>query len=145
MRTLLFFVTIFTTVFLIGCGDGGLATVGVSGTVTYNGEPVANASITFTPKTQGVGHPGYGTTDEKGVYLLQTSQGKADAGTTPGDYLVAIRKVEVDPNAPPPAPGYPAQTRSVIPTRYAQTGTSELTATVENKRSNVFDFALTDD
>ena len=143
MRTLLFFITIFTTVALIGCGEGGLATVKVTGTVTLDGEPVGGASITFTPKTQGQGDPGYGTTDDQGVYQLQTSQGKADAGTTPGDYIVAIRKVEVDPNAPPPAPGYPARTRSVIPAHYGQTGNSLLTATVENKRSNVIDFALT--
>jgi hypothetical protein len=143
MRNLFYFLTIFTTVFLIGCGGGGLATNKVTGTVTVDGEPLANASITFTPKTQGVGHPGYGTTDEKGVYLLQTSQGQAEAGTTPGDYLVAIRKSEVDPDAPPPAPGYPPVTRSVIPVRYAQTSTSGLVATVENKRSNEINFELT--
>jgi hypothetical protein len=143
MRNLQLFITILTLLVLVGCGDGKLATVKVTGKVTLDGEPLAGASITFTPKTTGVGHPGYATTDASGIYKLQTSQGAADAGTTPGDYLVAIRKVEVDPDAPPPEPGYSPKTRSVIPTRYAQPTTSELTATVENKRSNEFNFELT--
>ena len=143
MRTLLFFITILTTVFLIGCGTGGgLATVKVTGTVTLDGEPVAGASVRFSPKTEGQGHPGSARTDAKGFYQLSTALGKDNAGTTPGDYLVAISKVEVDPNAPPPKPGFSEQTRSLIPVRYAQTSTSELTATVENK-PNVINFELT--
>ena len=131
------------TVALIGCGGGGLATVKVTGIVTCDGEPVAGATISFTPKTEGQGHPSFGTTDAKGRYQLSTLQGAVDAGTTPGDYLVSIRKVEVDPNAPPPAPGYTPKTRSLIPERYSRTNTSELTATVENKRSNEINFELT--
>jgi len=50
----------------------------------------------------------------KGFYQLSTALGKDNAGTTPGDYLVAIAKVEVDPNAPPPKPGFSEQTRSLI-------------------------------
>ena len=144
MRTILFFLTIFTTVALVGCGgSGGLATVKVSGIVTFDGEPLAGASVTFDPKTPGQGHEGFATTDANGRYQLSTALGAADAGTTPGDYLVAIRKTEEDPNAPPPARGFLPRTISVIPERYAQTGTSGLTATVENKRSNEINFALT--
>ena len=143
MRTILFFITILTAVSFIGCGDGGLATVKVTGTVTFDGEPLPGASINFAPKTQGQGHTGYAITDASGRYQLQTLQGKADAGTTPGEYLVSVSKEEVDPAAPPPAQGYSAQTRSVIPRRYTNPSSSGLTATVENKRSNEINFELT--
>jgi len=150
MRYLLLFVTILAVGVTTGCGDGKIATIKVTGTITFEGEPLADASVNFTPETEGAGHPAYGTTDASGHYVLQTLQGKVDAGTTPGSYLVTISKTEKraiaaptgeydgnspadDPNQPPP--------KSLIPERYARVTTSELTATV-SKESTVFDFDL---
>ena len=132
---------------ITGCGDGKLKTYPVSGTVTYKGEPVAGATVGFSPKVSGGGDGGYGRTDDKGVYKLQTTQGNVNAGTTPGEYFVTITKVEMvgtgvfrnDPYAgrveeQKPVPMIPAQYSS------AEGGFS---VTVEKKK-NVFDFDLTE-
>jgi hypothetical protein len=152
MRNILLFVTIFTALALItGCGNGAIATLKVTGTVTIDGEPLANANINFTPKTEGQGNPGYAITDEKGFYKLQTLLGAAEAGTTPGDYDVYITCVERgeawsaspgDPSSAPPGGMRPS--RSLIPERYGNTATSGLSAKVE-KGNLVHDFPLTSD
>jgi len=137
MRNTLLFLTLFTALALIGCGGGSkLATVKVSGTVTLDGAPLADALVTFTPKTAGVGNPGYGKTDASGRYQLSTSSGAVDAGTTPGDYLVSVIKAEVNESG---------SAKSLIPVRYSNAGKSGLTATVENKRSNEINFELKSD
>jgi len=139
MRNILLFITLLTTVALVGCGGSKLATIKVSGTVTLDGAPLADASVNFVPKTEGQGHAAYGKTDAEGRYQLQTLQGDPDAGTTPGEYLVTISKREAvvsdeSGRSPPPV-------KSLIPTRYNKPETSELTATVA-KGSTVFDFPL---
>ena len=148
MRNILLFITLLTTVVLFGCGGSKLATVKVSGTVTLNGAPLDDATVTFTPKTEGQGHPAYGITDNNGCYQLQTSLGVVNAGTTPGDYLVSVTKREKSGgegvsgspsggNSPPPPP------KSLIPEKYGKAGTSGLSATVE-KKNNVINFDLTE-
>ena len=149
MRNILLFVTIITAVILAGCGDGKLKTIKVTGTITFDGAPLEGATINFSPKNEGQGHPAYGTTDASGEYKLQTHLGNADAGTTAGEYVVTISKKEVvlPPVAAPgemPSMGGPppAAPKSLIPERYASAATSGFTATVE-KGKNVFDFELT--
>jgi hypothetical protein len=150
MRNLLLFLTIFTVVVLTGC-DKTISTIKVSGTVKFDGVPLADASISFSPETEGEGLPAYGTTDANGNYLLQTAQGKVDAGTTPGKYQVTIRKMEktavteapaeYDGTSSAPSSNAP-RPKSLIPERYAQTRTSGLTATVD-KENTVHNFDLT--
>jgi hypothetical protein len=145
MRNISLLVAIFTAIALIaGCGDGRLRTIVVTGTVTFDGEPLEGASVTFTPQSEG--HPAFGITNANGRYTLQTILGNPDAGTTPGDYEVAITKLEVLPprteeeealGLPPPRP------RSLIPERYGATATSGLNAAVRRGESNVFNFDLT--
>ena len=143
MRNLLFFLTILIAVSLIGCGGSGakLSTVKVTGIVTLDGAPVADASLIFVPKTQGQGHSASGRTDADGRYQLTTPDGKAGAGTTPGEYRVAITKTELDSDAPPSDRGAPV--RNLIPTRYAQASSSGLTATVKEEKVNEINFELT--
>lgn len=150
MRNLLLLVTIFMAVaWTTGCGNGKLATIKVTGKVTFDGVPLAGAMVNFSPKSS-EGHPAYGTTDGEGNYTLQTFLGNADAGTTPGEYIVTITKTEggevstgmpegkstSDSSAPPPPP------KSVIPERYGSSAQSGLSATV-SKENRVFDFDLT--
>jgi hypothetical protein len=133
---------------LFGCGSGKLATVKVSGTVTFEGQPLAGAMVNFSPKTAGAGHPGYAVTDTGGRYKLQTLLGNPDAGTTPGEYDVYIVKMEETPPTDSGLAGGSSATvfrpppKSLIPDRYSSTATSGLTATVKNK-NNVIDFELT--
>lgn len=74
-----------------GCGDDGLGKrYPVSGTVTYNGAPVAKASISFVPATVSPTGEQRGATGvvTDGQYTLSTQGG--DDGAFPGDYLVTI-------------------------------------------------------
>jgi hypothetical protein len=57
---------LFITTFF-GCGDGGPTIVPVSGVLTHNGKPVANATIFFEPEP---GRPSTGSTDEEGRFTL---------------------------------------------------------------------------
>ena len=153
MRNTFQFIAIFTALALIaGCGDGSIATINVTGTVTVDGEPLAGANVSFSPKSDGQGNPGFAVTDADGRFRLQTLLGAVDAGTTPGEYYVTITKTEsvettsssddVEASSsqsltPPP--------RSLIPVRYGQRGAvPELSATVSAERgaSNVFNFDL---
>ncbi|MCL2004573.1 MAG: carboxypeptidase-like regulatory domain-containing protein [Planctomycetaceae bacterium] len=143
MRTLTLFTLSIALLLHTGCcGDGRLATIKVTGTVTYNGQPLEGANVTFTPQTEGEGHPAYGRTDADGRYTLQTQLGNPEAGTTAGEYLVSITKREAvaDMGGEGQGPAPPA--RSLIPERYGSFASSGLTATVARGNS-VFDFDLT--
>ena len=82
-----------------GCGDKRktLGTEYVEGTVTVDGKPVAEATVTFIPVKEGEGTAAVGLTDANGVYKLTatvTGDTKAEpgAGTTPGEYYVGVTK-----------------------------------------------------
>ena len=127
-----------------GCGNK-LKTYKVTGTVKYQGQPVHNASVTFAPKVEGQGLVAFSYTDEKGVYVLQTPEGKPGAGTTPGEYLVLITKAElvnvkqvgVDSTG---NPTFLQKVNPLLPAKYSG-NESPLSATV-TKGKNVFDFDL---
>ena len=153
MRNISLFITILAAIVLtIGCGKGKLATINVTGKVTYEGEPLADAAVRFSPKGA-EGNAAYGTTDANGFYKLQTLLGEANAGTTPGEYLVTISKREQleradedgrndGPSKPSTAPSGPTpMPKSFIPERYESTTTSNLTATV-SKESKEHNFDL---
>jgi hypothetical protein len=122
-----------------------IKTEGVTGVVTYNGEPLADATVKFIP-TDATGSQSYGRTNEKGEYKLQTLLGAADAGTTPGDYVVTFDCIEavetgnmLEENGEEVAETI---AKSLIPGRYNNPETSGLTATVV-QGANTFDFDLT--
>ncbi|MCL2004998.1 MAG: carboxypeptidase-like regulatory domain-containing protein [Planctomycetaceae bacterium] len=152
MQKTLYTITILTAFAMVaGCGNR-LGTINVTGTVTFDGQPLAGANVNFSPQTEGEGLPAFGVTDANGRYVLQTLMGDVDAGTTPGTYLVTIIKMEQSEvtvraldggTTSDPFGGTPPPPRSVIPERYNQTSTSGFTATVERGSSNVFDFDLT--
>ena len=149
MRITLLFVTIFTVVVLSGCGSK-LDTIKVTGTITFDGAPLADATVNFSPETEGAGLPAYGTTDAGGNYVLQTPQGAVNGGTTPGKYLVTVQKREKSPveetsgeydgTSSAQNPNLP-RPKSLIPERYERAISSRLTATVD-KDNTVFNFDL---
>ncbi len=132
---------------LAGCGGNELGTVGVTGTVTYQDQPVAGANVTFAAD----GSPlALGTTDDKGVYTLTTT---GSPGAVPGAHKVYISKMEssgdtsqLKPEDMETMSGDNApEAKSLIPKKYNNPATSGLTATVTDDASaNVFDFSLTD-
>lgn len=123
-----------------------IKTEGVSGVVTYNGEPLADATIKFIP-IDSTGSQSYGKTNEKGEYKLQTLLGAADAGTTPGEYKVTVDCVKSVPTGNTIEENgkeiEEMDVESVIPKNYANPNTSGLTATVA-PGNNAINFDLTD-
>ena len=80
-----------------GCSNGRLKTEPVTGVITLDGEPLADATVGFGPKISGQGAVGFARTNEKGEYRLQTMNGNPDAGTLPGEYAVTVAKYKLVP------------------------------------------------
>ena len=109
---------IWTTLFLAGLGGCGSASkvVPVSGVVTLDGKPLANAHVAFQPqstgKTSAAGIGSYGFTDTSGTYTLKLFDSDAP-GAVIGTHRVEINlKVEADdrdPRARPAAKALPAK------------------------------------
>ncbi|MHB8901740.1 MAG: carboxypeptidase-like regulatory domain-containing protein [Thermoguttaceae bacterium] len=120
----------------------------VSGTVTYKGEPVADANLNF--QLADGSSFSLAKTDASGKYELMTYE--AGDGALPGDYKVSISKFEAtaateaasEADYVPPAEGAePAASKSLLPDKYRNPETSGLTAKVV-EGPNTFDFELTD-
>lgn len=146
---------------LCGCSGGSSVerrpTHKVSGTITMAGAPVANADVTFAPKDK---QPvALGRTDSQGKYTLTTYS--AGDGAVAGNYVVLVSKSGgssttgelshedfVSGRANPAAAhagggrGAPPPSGSLLPDKYASIATSDLEATVEAGKTNVFDFEL---
>ena len=123
-----------------------IKTEGVTGVITYNGEPLADATVKFIP-TDSTGSQSYGKTNEKGEYKLQTLLGAADAGTTPGEYKVTVDCIEtvetgnmIEENDQEIEE---MDVEYVLPQKFGAPETSGLTATVA-PGDNVINFDLTD-
>lgn len=121
-----------------GCGSPGPQPVAVSGTVTYNGEPVA-AMITFIPAGN-AGQVARGNSDQAGRFVLGTSA--PGDGAYPGNYEVSIVPLEVPPM--PGVDGMPASYKSPLPMKYGDPATSGFTAEVNEGGGNAFVFEMKD-
>jgi len=82
-----------SSLMFLGCGGGAPAdqpdTAPVSGTVTLDGSPLPNVSVSFQPAE---GRPSSGVTDENGAYTLQYT---ADvSGAKIGEHTVTLTEAE---------------------------------------------------
>lgn len=125
--------------------------VKTSGVVTWQGAPVAGASVTFYPDGAG-GQAAAGTTDAQGKYELTTLNAKD--GAKPGTYKVMISKMEasgpgatmsqeeqtkyLEQHGSPP----PTEVKNILPQQYAEVTTTPLTATVKDGGVNEINFEL---
>ncbi|NLF70533.1 MAG: carboxypeptidase regulatory-like domain-containing protein [Candidatus Anammoximicrobium sp.] len=136
---------------LVGCGtrSGIEGTIGASGTVTYQGQPVEGATVVFSP--EGPGRAASGLTDANGRFELTTLM--ASDGVLAGKYQVAVSKTETvgamseeeslayaEKHGKPPK----VTTRELLPEKYKNLATSNLTAEVTADGENDFTFSLTD-
>jgi len=114
-----------------GCSTGSRLTK-VTGTVSYDGVPLTNGSISFVSESGG--ENAAGMINEHGEYTLSTHQ--PGDGVAPGTYRVCIASFETLP-AMKPYSG-----KRAIPERYFDVRHSGLTATVANRRTQVINFSL---
>jgi len=155
-RSLLLVTTIggFCLVCLIGCGQEYPNLHPVTGTVTFDGQPVPLGIITFYPKDGS--RPATGTLGEDGSYRIITYDDVP--GAVGGRHTVTIDATseEMDHSED----GLAGKTTSVapsmieiaqrirserlVPLKYSRRDTSPLTAVVKPDK-NVIDFDLTDD
>jgi len=110
-RLFLFFGFIVLTA---GCGGGG-KTAQVSGRIMMNGQPLANARVSFQPTSGAnkneVGATAQGETDADGRYTL-TFMGSGKKGATVGENLVSISKL--DGPTPDPKDDNPPLRRELV-------------------------------
>jgi hypothetical protein len=114
-----------------GCSSGSGLTK-VTGTVTYEGVPLTNGSISFVSDSGG--ENAAGIINEHGEYTLSTHQ--PGDGVAPGTYRVCISSFETLPEMTPQSG------KRAIPERYFDVRHSGLTATVEKRRTQVINFSL---
>jgi len=120
-----------------GCSSSDhIETVSVEGVVTYQGMPVAAATVFFVPES---GPRASGDTDNDGRYSLMTYN--SGDGAIPGDFRVGITKFVLDPTTKDePVPSM----MNMVPDKYSNPATSGLSVKVESAKDNKFPFELTD-
>jgi hypothetical protein len=134
-----------------GCGSaekkGWTSTVLVKGKVSYKGQPVADAQVTFHPIDKGGGAtvPGaFGRTDAQGRFVLRTF-GDSD-GAAAGEFVVLVTKeVEESPAAPADKIDIPRSLpkfKSHLPTFLGKPATSPLRVTIPASGSHSFEVVL---
>lgn len=146
--------------FVAGCGGSDDVvrekTVPVTGTVTYKGAPVADASVGFVPNSPPgptpVGRGAFGRTDAKGEFTLMTFV--ADDGAVPGDYKVTVTKIDAPPSTgaeegtddyvDPEQGGKPPETKHLLPAKYADPRQTDLVATVQDGKPLTVSLDLVD-
>lgn len=116
----------------IGC-DSGPKLGAVSGTITLEGKPIEQATITFT---HAEGRTAFARTDAEGFYELKFSDGRD--GALLGENAVAIETARVGRDEKGEIVEFP----ETLPAKYNVE--SELTRVIE-PGTQVLDFALTKD
>jgi hypothetical protein len=122
---------------LSGCGYGKNDRVPVTGTVTFDGEPVEDGVITFVPQGGGGEVKKVGATIHGGKYALA-----ADRGPLPGNYRVEVvwnKKTGKKVTTPGDTGTTIDETKQVIPPRFNR----DTTLTAEIKpAANTVDYDL---
>lgn len=96
--------------FLVGCGHDGPSVVPVSGTVTLDGKPLADVSLSFVPRSPSessltAGPGSLGKTDAEGRFRLSTVDGRD--GAVVGNHIVRLVPATID-GSNPDTPGISA-------------------------------------
>ena len=111
-----------------------MGTVNVSGTVTYNGQPLTTGNVVFVPVAAEEGRSARGEIDAEGRFQLTTL--KTGDGALPGQYKVTVFRYHPGSGSSEgmiaPAVGPPA-----IPARYLDAKTTDLTATIGDSATEV--------
>ena len=141
---------------LVGCGgEDRPDLVPVSGVVTYQGQPLANAEVVF--QNDKAPRAAVGTTDAQGKFRLQSYENFD--GAVPGDHVITVSKIQADAaisgaDVDDPSAAYgggmdaaasgdmSAISKSELPDKYADPATSNLKETVTKEGPNEFEINL---
>jgi hypothetical protein len=145
---------LFLTAATLLAGCGGTTLKPATGTITYNGAPVADASVAFTSEKNPIAT---GTTDASGTFSLSTN-GKP--GAPLGAHKVTVTKSTSSMSGMPANPnpadmmkmmekkgkgGSGALTKPALPLKYGSVQGTDLSAEVTaDAAKNVFNFELKD-
>ncbi len=124
-----------------GCGGDSYTVVPVSGKVTLDGQPLADADVTFQPKATTNLNPGpgsYGKTNARGEYTL-TVVGQSRGGAVVGTHSVSI-SAAAGPR-PDPSDDRPHTVKNKVPEKYNDPVTG-LTCDVPRGGTSKADFEL---
>jgi len=137
-----------TTLALLLAGCGGVSDAPklapVQGTASWQGKPLENASVVFTPES---GPIAVGNTDAQGAFVL-TTHGKTGASLGAHRVTIAAFEPVKTPASAPTAPAGPdgeiaPPLKSRIPVKYTDLKQTDLKATVvQDSGSNDFRFDL---
>jgi Carboxypeptidase regulatory-like domain len=131
-----------------GCDRGSVSgAVPVRGKVTYGGQPVAGATVTFISESES--RPAVAVTDASGTFQLKTLD---SAGALPGMYTVLVTKTDVQRGDDKPISmdeaaknrGKPTEPKQLLPAKYADPAKTPLKVDVLKGKTNSFDLSLTD-
>jgi hypothetical protein len=134
----------------LGCSGGKAGNPNgrpATGTVSYKGQPVEGATVSFISP----GSSAFGATDAQGMFKLRASDGD---NVALGDYQVTVVKKEFTPPPPPPseqdyvppdpeAPP-PAEPKDLLPAKYKTPRETPLKFSVTAAGPNDFAIELTD-
>src|SRR5207249_102086 len=118
---------------LVGCSSSGPPIAYVTGRLTMDGKPLANATVVFIPEN---GRPAGATTDSDGKYVLNFAQGRR--GAIPGKNAIRISTLR-DPTPGENGTAIPGS-KETIPPQYNSNST--LSFTVEPNKKNIANFDL---
>lgn len=147
----------FVVVTFAGCGASNPSTYPVTGTVTYQGKPLAGANVGFSATDENT-RGAIGVTDSQGKYTLTTFE-QGD-GAMAGTFKVTVSKYDrptappvqmADPSAdtgsempadytPETTPAAPAP-KNLLPQKYFRPQTTPLSFTVE-AGENTYDIVV---
>ena len=131
---------------LAGCGSGAEESeyrlAPVSGTVTLDGQPLAGATVMFSPTDVGIGQTSYGVTDAQGNYSLTDPQQRD--GVAVGTHKIVVSKLVQPDGSPIPSGASAADIGAVeqLPPKYSDPETSQTIVTVP-EAGKTFDVSLT--
>lgn len=136
-----------------GCSEADRAsiagTVPLSGTVKLDGQPLANATLTFVPASGATEVDAGAETDETGRYEIKSDGGRAE-GAKPGSYRVVVSRLvrpdgtvaQLTPDKSPMELMVTEQAKETVPAKYSDFMRTTLQAQVP-EQGGTQDFELT--
>lgn len=127
-----------TVVLATGCGSGG-PVLPVNGVVTWDDQPMADATVTFFPQEKGDPTVGFAQTGSDGKFVITGTKGQK--GLAPGTYKVTVSKMKNFQKSDATDSGDPAAVGAVTEVETK----NDLPAIYSNPARTVLSYSVTGD